>query len=84
MDFLVAGVNHHTYILEAINKEGVINYDLYPHHIWSVPSHFQEFNALDKRKIQAYVFHIQSGCTKYEEGKVHYDIKLEGTYKIEL
>jgi hypothetical protein len=53
---------HHRYILSAVDGDGRVNYDLYPHHIWSNPFGFQEFQRLDKRVIEKYAVVVESVC----------------------
>jgi len=53
---------HHDYILENLDEEGRIRYDLFPHHIWSNPFLFRSFDELDKRRIRSYVLVIESAC----------------------
>ena len=40
---------HHQFIIDNIDEDGIYNYDLFPHHIWSNPLLFREFYNLDKR-----------------------------------
>jgi len=61
---------HHAYILKHIDINGLLNYDIYPHHIWSNPKEFNDFYKLDKRNINHYKFIINSVCNSYEDGAV--------------
>lgn len=61
--------NHHKYILDNIHKDGTINYDLYPHHIFSMPWNFTVFYNLDKRKISSYRYVVESKCLSFKDGE---------------
>ena len=75
---------HHRYILENVDDDGQIAYDFYPHHIWSMPWLYREFNALDKRRIVAYRYVIEAKCLAYDEGRVIENIKRRSEYVIQL
>ncbi len=60
--------NHHKYILSHLNKDGVIDYDLYPHHIFSMPWNYTDFYDLDKRTIKNYRYVVESKCLSYSNG----------------
>ena len=49
-------------MLTKVNDRGLINYDLFPHHMWSNPFLFEEFYALDKREITSYNINIDTIC----------------------
>lgn len=53
---------HHDRMLALEDGGGRLNYDLYPHHIWSSPWAFDEFRALDLSKIDAYVLVVEAKC----------------------
>jgi hypothetical protein len=53
---------YHRYVLSGVDNRGLIDYDLYPHHIWSNPWQFEEFKALDKRRIAAYRIEVEVVC----------------------
>jgi len=75
---------HHRFILEQVNDRGIVYYDYYPHHIWSNPARFEEFHALDKKRITSYTFHLESGCMGYVDGRPTYEVKLKGEYLLPL
>lgn len=75
---------HHTYVLRHLNSDGLLNYDLYPHHIWSNPKEFTSFQKLDKRKIITYKFIINSVCNTYNDRKVHSKLMKSSEYIIKL
>lgn len=75
---------HHRYILENVDDNGQIAYDFYPHHIWSMPWLFREFNALDKRRIVAYRYVIEAKCLAYDQGRVIENIKRRSDHVIQL
>lgn len=53
---------HHRFVLENLDGQGRINYDFYPHHIFSMPWEYKDFYILDKRKIVGYRYVINSTC----------------------
>ncbi|MEP3465519.1 MAG: hypothetical protein ABJN65_05785 [Parasphingorhabdus sp.] len=59
---------HHQFILENVNKDGRLNYDFYPHHIWSNLFQFNSFKSLDKRTIEKYKFVVESVCLSVQDG----------------
>ena len=61
---------HHNFVVKHANEKGRINYDWYPHHIWSNPFEFSEFAKLDKRLIKGYAIMIESVCLEFSEGKI--------------
>lgn len=61
---------HHKYILTQLDDNGIMNYDLYPHHIWSTPWVFEEFKQLDKHKIVKYKYVNTPACLLYDDNKV--------------
>lgn len=75
---------HHRFIVDNSAENGRFAYDWYPHHIWSMPWKFSDFRQLDKRRIDHYVFHIDSGCKTYQDGVVGFEPKLQGEYTITL
>lgn len=64
---------HHQAVLERADEKGLISYDRYPHHIWSNPWMFDAFYNLDKRRIVAYRYTVDSVCMTYIDGhpKLH-------------
>ena len=75
---------HHNYILQHLDNNGLLNYDYYPHHIWSNPYEYKSFKELDKRLIQSYIFKINSVCNYYNDGKVVSKLAKSSEYKIKL
>ena len=75
---------HHRYVLEHVNDAGHVAYDFYPHHIWSMPWLFDEFNKLDKRRIQAYRYVVEAACLSFENGRFTRDVMTRGDYVISL
>ena len=59
---------HERYVLKNLDAQGRIFYDLYPHHIFSMPWSYKEFYALDKRDIVGYRYRIDAKCLKLEDG----------------
>jgi len=75
---------HHRYVLENVNDKGRLAYDVYPHHIWSMPWLFRNFSLLDKRRIVAYKYVVEATCLGYEKGRMTKDIKRRSEYVIQL
>ncbi len=75
---------HHAYVLQRVDKQGRLAYDLYPHHIWSVPWKFREFDELDKRRIAKYSWVTQSACLDFQDGKVVKKVLTERTREIQV
>lgn len=53
---------HHSCVLKNVNMNGRILYDLYPHHIFSMPWSYSDFYGLDKRKIIGYRYIQEAVC----------------------
>ncbi len=56
---------HHTYLLAEADGSGHIEFDHYPHHIWSVPRLYPEIYGVDVRRIRAYRFVDQAVCVDF-------------------
>ncbi len=78
--------NHHNYIKQNIDETGYINYDLFPHHVWSNPFLFQEFKSLDKRDITGYKIIVDSLCLEVntDNRKITQTIFLHDEYNVRL
>ena len=61
---------HHMFVMSRVNEEGRLRYDLFPHHIWSNPFEYTEFERLDKRTILGYRIVIESVCLNFEYGEL--------------
>lgn len=55
-------LRHHGRMLALEGSGGRLNYDLYPHHIWSSPFAYDDFRALDLKSIRAYILMIEAKC----------------------
>jgi hypothetical protein len=75
---------HHRYVLEHVNSKGHIAYDFYPHHIWSMPWLFSDFNALDKRRILAYRYVVEAACLDFQEGRFTRKVMIQADYVIKV
>ena len=53
---------HHAQVLAVSDDNGRFPYDWYPHHIFSNPFMFSDFNRLDKRTIVRYWYVIEPKC----------------------
>lgn len=77
---------HHSYVLKNADPQGSIHYDRYPHHIYSMPWEYQDFADLDKRRIMAYRYVVESKCLRYDHERQRLNAKtiLHGSLKIPL
>lgn len=75
-------MRHHRYILTRVNKEGRLPYDLYPHHIFSMPWSFLDFYRLDKTKIVAYRYVIEAKCLSARDKTMNVEIKARGEHYV--
>jgi len=58
---------HHAYVLAHADAGGRLDYDLYPHRVWSNPALYRDFAGLDKRRIGSYVLVTDYVCVGYDE-----------------
>lgn len=75
---------HHRYVLANLDEHGIINYDLFPHHIFSMPWQFTAFHNLDKRRITSYRYVAESKCLKFDNGKAAAVTLLRGEFDVPL
>jgi hypothetical protein len=75
---------HHQQILSMVDEHGLYNYDLFPHHIFSMPWVLTNFKALDKRRITKYRYEINTLCLSYEDGKLNRDVMWSAGFDIPL
>jgi hypothetical protein len=75
---------HHRFILSHTDTLGRFSYDLYPHHIWSNPWLYRDFNALDKRTITGYRLVVESACLDYREGRFIKHVKYRSARSFKL
>lgn len=52
----------HKVVLAKVDATGHLNYDLYPHHIWSDRRRFREFSGLDLNKVVGYRIVLEKKC----------------------
>lgn len=70
----------HNYHLKYPN----INYNLYPHHIYSLKRD-KKFENLDKKKIRYYLFTYEAVCDlSLKKNKITYNILKQETIKVDL
>lgn len=74
----------HAQILSIVDENGYVNYDLFPHHIFSMPWYFEEFKQLDKRRIVSFRYESQAVCIGYEDGSLTKQKKHSATFDIPL
>jgi hypothetical protein len=75
---------HHKYILSHIDGNGIINYDIYPHHIFSMPWSYRKFHDLDKKTITSYRYVVESKCLSYKDGVRSSKKLLRGEFDVPL
>ncbi len=75
---------YHGQALTMLDGEGRFEYDLYPHHIFSMPWFFEEFRMLDKRRIKAYRYESETLCLDFKDGKPQHRRLWHGTFDIPL
>lgn len=76
---------HQALMLSLADADGRVAYDLYPHHIWSAPWHFDAVAQLDVRQIRSYVFVVESRCVNVDEdGTVSRQSVGQYRYEIDL
>ncbi|MEM7221348.1 MAG: hypothetical protein AAF495_00105 [Pseudomonadota bacterium] len=73
---------YHTYILSVVDDRGLLNYDIYPHHFFTMPWELQEFRSLDKRRIVAYRYISEAACLSLDEGRLVKDVKRSQSFDI--
>lgn len=60
--------DHHQFVLSRLDENGRFMYDLYPHHIWTMPWEYSNFHQLDKRSIISYNYVVESKCLQFTDG----------------
>jgi hypothetical protein len=75
---------HHRYVLENVNEDGTIEYDFYPHHIWTMPWNFSAFEKIDKRRIRSYKFEVEAVCLGFANGQFTRKLIRKKSYEISL
>jgi len=75
---------YHLFMMANIDENGYWAYDLYPHHIFSVPWAFKEYRQLDKREIVGYKYSIEAVCLGYENSTFTREVIWRGGFDIEL
>jgi hypothetical protein len=75
---------NHVQILSMADGNGRVDYDLFPHHIFSMPWYFEDFKKLDKRRIVAYRYESEAACLGYDNGRLTKQVKFRSTFDIPL
>jgi hypothetical protein len=75
---------YHGWVLQKAGEDGHWLFDLYPHHIFSFPWEFGEFNALNLNDIAAYRYTIESACIRMDNGKIVKTVTKEGHHDIRI
>ena len=58
--------NYHSLAMDFISTIGTFPYDFYPHHFYSPRSATADFLDLDKRRIVAYIYRMESVCLTFD------------------
>lgn len=74
----------HAQVLSMVDENGYVDYDLFPHHIFSMPWYFEDFKQLDKRRIVSFRYESQAVCIGYEDGKLTKQKIHSATFNIPL
>jgi hypothetical protein len=72
------------YIASRLDAAGRLNYDLYPHHIFSMPWEHSQFHDLDKRQIVGYRYVVESKCLQFDHGRPHAKVLARGEHYVPL
>jgi len=75
---------HHSYIVGHVDAQGRYPYDLFPHHHFTNPVYFREFQALDKRTIVRYDLVTESSCLSYDGANLTKTIKHRSVTNIDV
>jgi hypothetical protein len=75
---------HHAYLLSKADAQGRVDFDFYPHHIWSVPALYPDIYQVDLRRIRAYRFVDQAVCLAYADGHFKRRVLREKSFVIPL
>jgi len=75
---------HHSYIIGHADAQGRYPYDFFPHHTFTNPVYFREFQALDKRTIVRYNLVTESSCLSYDGGNFNKTIKQRSVTSINV
>ncbi len=75
---------HHLQVLSMIDDDGRFEYNMFPHHIFSMPWYARDFEMLDKRRIVAYRYQSEVLCLNYENGEAKPHRTPLGSFEIPL
>ncbi|MDH3703472.1 MAG: hypothetical protein OEU46_19400 [Alphaproteobacteria bacterium] len=75
---------YHGQALTMLDADGRFEYDIYPHHIFSMPWFFEDFRMLDKRRIKAYRYESETLCLDFKDGKPQHRRLWHATFDIPL
>lgn len=77
-DFIRA---HHAFFVN-LSDDGRFNYVMFPFHHFSNPADYEDFFALDKRRITSYTLVARSHCLSVQDGQLSSAVKHETRYDI--
>lgn len=75
---------YHRVVADQVSDTGNLTYDLYPHHMFSVPWEFDDFRYLDKRRIAKYRYTIEAICLGYEDRQFTRQVFWSDGFDIEI
>lgn len=73
---------HHRFVESRLDDQGRLLYDLYPHHIFSMPWESSDFHALDKRQIVGYRYVVESKCIRLVDGRPYGESLARAEYYV--
>jgi hypothetical protein len=76
--------NYHRLALAIGARLGSFPYDVYPHHFYVPFSASADFDALDKRRVLAYIYRRESVCLSFEAGALHRKVMATAEYRIDV
>lgn len=83
-DFARFVIDYHAMAKSIEHRLGVFPYDFYPHHFYMRPSLMDDYDALDKDDIVAYIYHRDSVCLQLVDGRIHRRVVSTGEFRIDL
>lgn len=72
------------HVLDRTSGSADFAYNLYPHHMFSVPWEFEDFRQLDKRRITKFRYSIEAICLGFENGEFTREIVWSDGFDIDI
>ncbi|MEL7190269.1 MAG: hypothetical protein AAGK17_12005 [Pseudomonadota bacterium] len=77
-------VQAHHKLFNSLSDDGRFNYVLFPFHHLSNPADYDDFFALDKRRVTSYSLVTRSLCVYTQDGRLRTKVQHETRYEIPL